>query len=250
MRLKEGDIACSLGTSDTLLLWLNKPKTITDGHVLCNPVDDEAYMALLCFKNGSLTRERIRDDAAQGSWQIFNELLESTPRGNFGNFALYYDIQEILPFVIGDYRYNKANDEISRYSSKEVEVRALIEGQFVAKRAYAEDFGFVIGRNTRIIATGGASINKAILQVLSDVFNSPVYILEATNSAMMGAAYQAKHGLLQNNCSFDEITRCLPELTLVCQPYDDAESIYKPMTIRYRKIIDQILKKRSEQKHI
>ncbi|XP_018349320.1 PREDICTED: xylulose kinase [Trachymyrmex septentrionalis] len=250
MRLKEGDIACSLGTSDTLLLWLNKPKTITDGHVLCNPVDDEAYMALLCFKNGSLTRERIRDDTAQGSWQIFNELLESTPRGNFGNFALYYDIQEILPFVIGDYRYNKANNEISRYSSKEVEVRALIEGQFVAKRAYAEDFGFVIGRNTRIIATGGASINKAILQVLSDVFNSPVYILEAANSAMMGAAYQAKHGLLQNNCSFNEITRCLPELTLVCQPYDDAESIYKPMTVRYRKIIDQILKKRSEQKHV
>ncbi|XP_011630604.1 xylulose kinase isoform X2 [Pogonomyrmex barbatus] len=246
MRLKEGDIACSLGTSDTLFLWLNEPKTITDGHVLCNPVDDQAYMALLCFKNGSLTRERIRNDAAQGSWQIFNELLESTPRGNFGNFALYFDTQEILPFVIGDYRYNKANDEISRYSSKEVEVRALIEGQFVAKRAHAEDFGFTIGSNTRIIATGGASINKAILQVLSDVFNSPVYISEAANSAMMGAAYQAKHGLLRNNCSFDEITRCLPELTLVCQPYNDAESIYKPMTIRYRKIINQILKKRSE----
>lgn len=44
---------------------------------------------------------------------------------------------------------------------------------------------------------------------------------------MMGAAYQAKHGLLQNinNCSFDEISRCLPELTLACQPYDDAESV-------------------------
>lgn len=98
------------------------------------------------FKNGSLTRERIRNETAQDSWQIFNELLESTPRGNFGNFALYFDTQEILPFVIGDYRYNKANDEISRYSSKEVEVRALIEGQFVAKRAHAEDFGFVIGK--------------------------------------------------------------------------------------------------------
>lgn len=93
-----------------------------------------------------MTRERIRNETAQDSWQIFNELLESTPRGNFGNFALYFDKQEILPFVIGDYRYNKANDEISRYSSKEVEVRALIEGQFVAKRAYAEDFGLVIGK--------------------------------------------------------------------------------------------------------
>lgn len=44
---------------------------------------------------------------------------------------------------------------------------------------------------------------------------------------MMGAAYQAKHGLLHNNCSFDEIIRCLPEPTPVCKPYDDAESVSK-----------------------
>ncbi|XP_015183446.1 PREDICTED: xylulose kinase isoform X3 [Polistes dominula] len=247
MRLKKGDIACSLGTSDTLFLWLNEPKTVIDGHILCNPIEDDAYMALLCFKNGSLTRERIRDSAAEGSWQIFNELLESTPRGNFGNFALYFDAQEILPSVIGDYRFNKANDEINRYSSKEVEVRALIEGQFVAKRAYAEDFGFVIGPNTRIIATGGASANKTILQVLADVFNSPVYISEVTNSAMMGAAYQAKHGLLRNECNFEEITACLPEPKLVCRPYDDAESIYRPMTQRYRKLVERIMKKNLSQ---
>ncbi|XP_047358248.1 xylulose kinase isoform X4 [Vespa velutina] len=273
MRLKKGDIACSLGTSDTLFLWLNEPKTAINGHILCNPIEDEAYMALLCFKNGSLTRERIRDNAAQGSWQIFNELLESTPRGNFGNFGLYFDAQEILPSVIGDHRFNKANDEINRYSSKEVEVRALIEGQFVAKRAHAEDFGFVIGPNTRIIATGGASANKTILQVLADVFNSPVYISlfkvpgvscnpnvaqveiilkcaqsrEITNSAMMGAAYQAKHGLLRNKNSFEDITASLPEPTLVCRPYDDAESIYRPMTQRYRKLIERVIKRNQSQ---
>lgn len=28
---------------------------------------------------------------------------------------------------------------------------------------------------TRIIATGGASANKTILQILSDIFNTPVY---------------------------------------------------------------------------
>lgn len=250
IRLKEGDIACSLGTSDTLFLWLNEPKTAADGHVFCNPIDEQAYMALLCFKNGSLTRERIRDSAAQGSWQIFNELLESTPRGNFGNLGLYFDAQEILPFIVGDHRFNKANDEITRYSSKEVEVRALIEGQFVAKRAHAEDFGFVVGPNTRIIATGGASANKAILQVLADVFNSPVYVSEIANSAMMGAAYQAKHALLRKESNFEEVTQCLPEPTLVCRPYDDAESIYKAMVARYRKIVDQIVKKASINRNI
>lgn len=244
MRLKQGDIACSLGTSDSLFLCLNKPKTALDGHIFCNPLDEESYMALLCFKNGSLTRERIRDSSAEGSWKIFNELLESTPRGNFGNLALYFDYQEILPFLFGDFRFNKANEEISRYSSKEVEVRALIEGQFVAKRAYAEDFGFVIGPNTRIIATGGASTNKSILQVLADVFNSPVYISEIANSAMLGAAYLAKYVLLKDQSNFDEVTNCLTEPKLICKPYDDAEAIYKTMVARYRKIVEKVKNKK------
>lgn len=33
----------------------------------------------------------------------------------------------------------------------------------------------ILGEHSRIIATGGGSNNPAMLQVLSDVFNSPVY---------------------------------------------------------------------------
>lgn len=102
------------------------------------------------FKNGSLTRERIRDTCAEGSWDIFNQLLESTPRGNFGNMGLYYDQQEILPFLKGDYRYNKEG-KVGKFTSLEVEVRAVIEGQFIRQRAYAEDFGFKVGKELVII---------------------------------------------------------------------------------------------------
>ncbi|XP_008557575.1 xylulose kinase [Microplitis demolitor] len=241
MRLSKDDLACSLGTSDTLFLWLDDPKTLPEGHVLCNPIDQDAYMTMLCFKNGSFTRERIRDSAAGGSWQIFNELLDSTPRGNFGNIALYYDVPEIIPALVGDHRFNKADDKISRYSSKEVEVRALVEGQFIAKRAYAENFGFTVASNSRIIATGGASANKAMLQVLSDVFNAPVYTAEIANSAVLGAAYLAKYALHKDKNNFKEITKYIPEPKLVCSPYSDAESIYKPMVARYRRIVAQLL---------
>ncbi|XP_046397984.1 xylulose kinase [Ischnura elegans] len=247
MRLQEGDIAVSLGTSDTVFMWLSEPKTITEGHVLCNPAKKDAFMALLCFKNGSLTRERIRDNSADGSWEIFNELLNNTPRGNFGNMGLYFDSQEILPNAVGDFRYNKAGDKLTRFTSTEVEVRALIEGQFIAKRAHAEDFGFKIGKGTRVLATGGASVNTSILQVLADVFNSPVYVQESTNSAVLGAAYQAKHGYLlgssegnENENSLEAVTACLPAPTLVCSPFQDAAEVYNPMITRYRKIISAI----------
>lgn len=47
MRLQPGDVAVSLGTSDTLFLWLEEPHTLLEGHVLCNPVDKDSYMTLL-----------------------------------------------------------------------------------------------------------------------------------------------------------------------------------------------------------
>lgn len=39
------------------------------------------------YKNGSVTRERIRNQVAEGDWELFNQLLDSTPRGNFGNIG-------------------------------------------------------------------------------------------------------------------------------------------------------------------
>lgn len=47
MRLNEGWIAVSLGTSDTVFLWLKEPKLVLDGHILCNPVNPDAFLALL-----------------------------------------------------------------------------------------------------------------------------------------------------------------------------------------------------------
>ncbi|XP_069674965.1 xylulose kinase [Periplaneta americana] len=244
MRLKKDDIAVSLGTSDTLFLSLTKPKVLLEGHILCNPVEKDAYMALLCFKNGSLTRERIRNSCAEDSWKLFNELLNSTPRGNFGNMGLYYDAQEIIPFVKGDYRFNKANVQISKFNGKEIEVRAVIEGQFIGKRAHAEDLGFSSNKDTRILATGGASNNPAILQVLADVFNSPVYTLEAANSAMLGSAYQAKHGMIHGDTSFAAMTEHLSPPILACEPSKDADEIYTPMVKRYRALIKSITNQR------
>ncbi|XP_018574163.1 xylulose kinase [Anoplophora glabripennis] len=239
MRLDKDWIAVSLGTSDTVFLWLSEPTVVLNGHVLCNPIDKDAYMALLCFKNGSMTRERIRNNCCEGSWDTFNHLLDSTPRGNFGHIGLYFDTQEILPFLRGDYRFNKTGP-VNKFTSLEVEVRAVIEGQFIAKRAYAEDFGFKFDKDTKILATGGASVNKSILQVLSDVFNAPVFVQEAADSAMLGAAYQAKYGLVGG--SYNALLSSLPDPELACQPYSDAAEVYGPMVNRYRSIIKELVK--------
>nr|XP_048693492.1 xylulose kinase isoform X8 [Caretta caretta] len=227
MKLEEGDIAISLGTSDTLFLWIKEPAPALEGHIFCNPVDSRAYMALLCFKNGSLIRERIRDDCASGSWDEFSKALKCTVVGNNGNLGFYFDVIEITPEAVGIHRFNGDNNKVPDFP-KEVEIRALIEGQFMAKRIHAEKLGYKIMPRTRILATGGASYNKEILQVLSDVFSAPVYTIDTANSACLGCAYRAIHGLVaETSVSLVDVVKLAPEPRLVVTPTTGADQMYE-----------------------
>ncbi|XP_046574443.1 xylulose kinase-like isoform X1 [Haliotis rubra] len=241
---KQGDLIVSLGTSDTVFLWLTEPKPALVGHIFANPVDTTAYMALLCFKNGSLTRERVRDDNADKSWDKFGELLQKSPLGNNGNIGIYFDITEIQPVVEGVYRFNEKDEEVSSFPP-EVEVRALIEGQFMARRVYSETLGFQIDSNTRVIATGGASMNTAILQVLSDVFNAPVYIKDVANSAALGCAFRAKHSWLGPGVPSTEVVKGVNEPVCVATPTPGADKIYEPLCARYKVLEEKIAQRNS-----
>lgn len=241
MRLKEGDIAVSLGTSDTVFLWIQEPKPTVEGHIFCNPVDSQAYMALICYKNGSFTRERIRNECTSGSWEEFSEALGATAAGNLGSVGFYFDVMEITPPAVGVHRFSGQNDKVPAFPL-DVEVRALIEGQFLAKRIHAEKLGYKILSETRILATGGASSNKDILQVLADVFGAPVYTIDIANSACLGCAYRAKHGLLaETGSSFSDVIRQAHEPKLIARPAAGAEQIYRPLLQRYEELEQKVV---------
>ncbi|XP_047468038.1 xylulose kinase [Mugil cephalus] len=245
MRLHQGDIAVSLGTSDTVFLWIQQPRPALEGHVFCNPVDQEAYMALLCFKNGSLTRERVRNQSAGGSWELFSAALRDTPLGNNGNIGFYFDTMEITPSAVGVHRFDSNNSEVSSLSP-EVEVRALVEGQFLSRRLHAERLGYSIIPGTRVLATGGASSNKEILQVLSDVFNAPVYTIDLSNSACLGSAYRALHGLVaESGVSFFDSVKKAPEPQLMATPHPTAKQVYDQMLTRFAQLEERVLQKTS-----
>jgi xylulokinase len=54
-------------------------------------------------------------------------------------------------------------------------------------------------RPKQIHATGGASANTAILQIMADVFRCPVARTEVAKSAALGAALRAVHGWLAHS---------------------------------------------------
>ncbi|KAK9270997.1 hypothetical protein L1049_026585 [Liquidambar formosana] len=203
-----GDLAISLGTSDTVFGITSDPQPRLEGHVFPNPVDTEGYMVMLVYKNGSLTREDVRNRCAEKSWEVFNKFLQQTPPLNGGKIGFYYKEHEILPpLPVGFHRYVLKNftgsglDGLDELEAQEFdppsEVRALIEGQFLSMRAHAERFGMP-SPPKRIIATGGASANHSILSSIASIFGCDVYTVQRPDSASLGAALRAAHGWMCN----------------------------------------------------
>ncbi|OVA04189.1 Carbohydrate kinase [Macleaya cordata] len=203
-----GDLAISLGTSDTVFGIASEPQPRLEGHVFPNPVDPKSYMVMLVYKNGSLTREDIRNQYAEQSWDVFNNFLEKTTPLNGGKLGFYYKDHEILPpLPVGSHRYvlnSFTGDTLDGLKEHEVgefdaasEVRAIIEGQFLSMRAHSERFGMP-SPPKRIIATGGASANQSILKSIATIFGCDVYTVQRPDSASLGAALRAAHGWLCN----------------------------------------------------
>lgn len=240
--LGPNDMAISLGTSDTAFFTLTKPLPSIDGHIFCNPINQEHYMGMICYKNGSLTRERIRNSCSDKCWTKFNRLLESTSRGNFGNIGFYFDLKEIYPVIRGDYRYNCYNNEVISFAP-EVEIRACIEGQFLRLKIHAENLGFQTDENTRILATGGASTNESIVKVLADVFNASVYTHSIANSAAFGSALLAKYAAEKETINYYEMTEKLKtKFKFIANASTDAKQIYGSMAERYRNLENELNK--------
>jgi xylulokinase len=185
--VREGRLGVSLGTSDTVFGLMRRPRVDAGGtgHVFGAPTGD--FMGLTCFLNGSLARERVRDEHGL-DWAGFDEALGATPPGNGGALMLPWFEPEITPpvaaAVVGvrrlrlDPRDTPAN------------VRAVVEAQMMAM---ANHSGWMDVEVEAIHATGGASANRAILQVMADVFGADVYRFERANAACLGAALCAWH---------------------------------------------------------
>ena len=186
--VKEGTVAISLGTSDTLFGVMRRFRADTrgEGHVFCSPTGD--YMTLICFKNGSLAREKIRDHCGL-DWDGFNQALARSPAGNRGGILLPWFEAEIVPRVnsAGVHRFGlDASDAAAN-------CRAVVEAQMLSMRLHSE---WMRVTPKQIYATGGASDNPAILQVMADVLNCSVQRIEVSKSAALGAALRAAHGWL------------------------------------------------------
>ncbi len=237
MRLKQpGDLAVSMGTSDTLFGALSEPHpSAKEGHIFVNPVEPAGFMAMICFKNGSLTREAVRQSVGAQDWKAFGALVGRTPPGNGGRLGFYMREPEITPplFKTGIWRF-AADARPQSAFTPEIEARALLEGQFLSMRLHGGRVGLM---PSGILATGGASADPAVLRVLSDVLGAPVFTGNQVNSAALGAAYRALHGWRSRKARrclpFADVVASAPSFTRVVEPDPAAHALYTALLPHY-----------------
>jgi xylulokinase len=224
-----GTIVISLGTSDTFFAAMEKPVTDPQGfgHVFGNPAG--GFMSLICFRNGSLAREALRDELGL-DWSAFDrEGLAKTTTGNEGKVMLPFYGPEITPRR--DFEAPVRNFPADEAAP--AQVRALLEGQFLNMRLHSQ----WIGEKAELIRlTGGASQNNGIAQLVADIFQAPVERFAIANGAGLGAALRAAHACGHDLAALQE-SFCKPAEGSRLEPAASTATTYGQALADYKALL-------------
>jgi len=217
--LRSMDAMVSLGTSTTFLMSTPEYKPDPATHFFNHPTTSGLYMFMLCYKNGGLAREKVRDaldssssDASSGAWATFDKtLLETPPMGvNPGSeemkMGLFFPRPEIVPNLrAGEWRFyytpgTKILERVAEGWTRPIDdVRAIVESQLLSLRLRSRDLVHSPAKGyppqpRRVYLVGGGSRNKAIAKIAGEVLGGVdgVYKLDVgENACALGAAYKA-----------------------------------------------------------
>lgn len=239
--LRPLDAIVSLGTSTTFLMSTPVYKPDPSYHFFNHPTTPGQYMFMLCYKNGGLAREKVRDalppsdaaaHASNDPWAAFNAHALATPPldvhsdSDRAKLGLYFYLPEIVPNIrAGTWRYtcdtatgNNLQEQQQNQAgwTPETDARTIVESQALSMRLRSQklvssppDHGDLPAQPRRIYLVGGGSHNPAIARIVGDVLGGAdgVYKLDVGgNACALGGAYKAVWALERaEGETFDEL---------------------------------------------
>ncbi|KAH3899025.1 related to Xylulose kinase [Saccharomycodes ludwigii] len=226
--LSKNDVLISLGTSTTVLVVTDNYHPSPNYHLFIHPTIPNHYMGMICYCNGSLAREKIRDivnDGNGNSWDKFDEILSSSSnKSTVDEMAVYFPLDEIVPSVSKAIKRCKFDVEtgkilkfVDSFGNIADDVKLIVESQALSCRVRitpllssnsVEDSGtgikfdydklpmssFIKNKPKRCFFVGGGSKNTAIVSKFAKILGAPSdcnYRLETPNSCALGGCYKA-----------------------------------------------------------
>ncbi len=232
--LRPLDAIVSLGTSTTFLMITPVYKPDPSYHFFNHPTTPGQYMFMLCYKNGGLAREKVRDALpaptdSSDPWATFNHHALATPPLDMhsptdpAKLGLYFYLPEIVPNIrAGTWRYTHSPagqlTEQTTPWAPTTDARAIVESQALSMRLRSQNLvqpppsnPTLPAQPRRIYLVGGGSLNPAIAQIMGDVLGGAegVYQLDVGgNACALGGAYKAVWAFERDQArgeTFDEL---------------------------------------------
>mmetsp|Transcript_4952 Transcript_4952/g.15673 ORF Transcript_4952/g.15673 Transcript_4952/m.15673 type:complete len:501 (+) Transcript_4952:483-1985(+) len=263
---RPGDVALSLGTSDTYMAVCAEAAPQREGHVFASATQRDSYLALLCYANGAKAREKVKGDYSLRSWADFDAALQRGEPGNGGVIGMDLVLEEITPVISRTGRWHARFGEDGKrqvlHSLGDGDVddpaataaRAVVEGRFLSMRGRGKALGVSAKRGGgRVLAAGGASKSKAIMQIAADVFDADVLVADMPDAAALGAAYRAAHAALAHTNQREVMTYedfltsngvGVGALDVIARPRPDAAAAYSDALVERYFDFEQAVKKR------
>ncbi len=231
---RPGVAVISLGTSDTFFAAMPAMKTDPGGygHVFGNPAG--GFMSLICFKNGSLARDRLREQCG-ADWQAFDASPMVAPiQGALGNLLLPYYVPEITPRVLrAGVRASGGTGFLSGVDPAAT-MRAIMEGQVCSMCLHAE----WIGSFDKVRVTGGASRSDGLVRVIADVFQAEVELISVVDASALGAALRAAQAC--GGYKWDDLFAAFAAPVKTVQPDEATKPAYAACLDHYRVFLEKL----------
>jgi xylulokinase len=231
---RPGVAVISLGTSDTFFAAMPDMKTDPGGygHVFGNPAG--GFMSLICFKNGSLARDRMREECG-ADWQEFDSSPMLAPvQGALGNLLLPYYVPEITPRVLhAGVRASGASGFLAG-EDQSATMRAIMEGQVCSMRLHSE----WIGSFDKVRVTGGASRSDGLIRIIADVFQAEVEMISVVDASALGAALRAAQAA--GGYAWGDLFAAFASAVKTVQPDATTKPAYQACLQNYRVFLDRL----------
>lgn len=230
--LHASDAIVSLGTSTTFLMSTPQYKPDPSYHFMSHPTTPGLYMFMLCYKNGSLAREQVRDavnakesqDKNSKDWETYNRVAtaspvlgQSDPSKGPARMGLFFPRPEIVPNVkAGTWRflYDEASKSLTpvqpgdaKWPEPDADARAILESQYLSLRLRSQ--ALVTPQKSasgaplppqprRVYLVGGGSANAAFADLAGQVLGGAEGVFKLDiggNACALGGAYKACWGV-------------------------------------------------------
>ncbi|KAI9849626.1 MAG: hypothetical protein M1837_002751 [Sclerophora amabilis] len=223
--LRPQDAIISLGTSTTFLMSTPFYVPHRSYHLMHHPTTPGLFMFMLCYKNGGLARERVRDkineaakiDKSTGSWTEFDRLVAQTPPmlkrkpSDVERMGLYFPLAEIVPNVRpGLWRFSydyslpgsgqdKLVETQEGWNLPNDDAKAIVESQIFSLRLRSQRVVTSPGTGIpqqprRIYLVGGGAKNETIARTIGEMLGGTegVYQLDVgEHGCALGSAQKA-----------------------------------------------------------